>query len=34
MLVKELGGMLLAGLIHGTQRIFVLKVCELNNKCV
>jgi len=27
MLVKELWGKLLAGLIHGTQRIFVLKVC-------
>jgi hypothetical protein len=33
-LVKELWGMLLAGLIHGTRRIFVLKVCELNNKRV
>jgi len=26
--------MLLAGLIHGTQRIFVMKVCELNNRHV
>jgi hypothetical protein len=26
--------MLLAGLNHGTQRIFVLKVCELNKKHV
>lgn len=26
--------MLLSGLIHGTQRVFVLKVCELNNKRV
>jgi len=34
MLVKELWGVLLAALIHGTQRVFVLKVCELNNKRV
>jgi len=34
MLVKELWGMLLAGLIHETQRSFVLKACKLNNKCV
>jgi hypothetical protein len=34
MLVKELQGMLLAVLIHGTQRSFVLKVCELSNKRV